>query len=203
MKPAATPSSAGPAPSAPRVPARERLLAAARQLFYEEGINTVGIDRVIERAGVAKASLYDCFGSKEALVHAYLDERQAARKARLTEGLARFRTPRTRLLGVFDILGELFVETDFRGCAFLKADVEMRQGGSVHALCVSYRGWVVELFTRLAREAGARDPAALADQLMLLYDGATVSSQMERATRAAASARAMAAALLDAATAAR
>src|SRR5271168_3755658 len=58
-----------------RRPARERLLAAADQLFYEEGFNLVGIDRVIERAGVAKASLYDCFGSKEELIRSYLQER--------------------------------------------------------------------------------------------------------------------------------
>ncbi len=58
-----------------RLSARERLLAAAQELFYEEGINTVGIDRVIERAGVAKASLYDCFGSKDELICAYLEAR--------------------------------------------------------------------------------------------------------------------------------
>ena len=62
--------------SAPdRRPARERLLAAAAELFYEEGVNTVGIDRVIERAGVAKASLYDCFGSKDELVRACMKEK--------------------------------------------------------------------------------------------------------------------------------
>jgi len=60
----------------PRASARERLLQAASELFYEEGVNTVGIDRVIERAGVAKASLYNTFGSKDELIHAYLKSRQ-------------------------------------------------------------------------------------------------------------------------------
>ncbi|MDB6107950.1 MAG: TetR family transcriptional regulator, partial [Gammaproteobacteria bacterium] len=74
--------------SAPRVSARERLLAAADELFYENGINTVGIDRVIERAGVAKASLYDCFGSKDELVRSYLQARSEARQARINERLS-------------------------------------------------------------------------------------------------------------------
>lgn len=68
--------------------ARERLLKAANELFYEEGVHTVGIDRVIERAGVAKASLYGTFGSKEELVLAYLQLRQDTRQRRINERLA-------------------------------------------------------------------------------------------------------------------
>src|SRR5258707_4056076 len=107
--------------SVPRLSARERLLAAADELFYENGINTVGIDRVIERAGVAKASLYDCFGSKEELIRAYLAARHEARKARMAEKLARYKTPCEKLLGVFDVMGELIADPGFRGCAFTLA----------------------------------------------------------------------------------
>src|SRR3982751_5978814 len=81
--------------------ARERLLTAADELFYAEGIHTVGIDRVIERAGVAKASLYSTFGSKDELVRAYLEGRHELRRTRLLAGLERFDDPRDRLLGVF------------------------------------------------------------------------------------------------------
>src|ERR1700674_1490690 len=98
-----------------RLSARARLLAAADELFYENGVNLVGIERVIERAGVAKASLYDCFGSKEALIRAYLESRKEARQARFREGLAKYTTPRERLLGVFDILGQIIAEPSFRG----------------------------------------------------------------------------------------
>src|SRR5262245_56820721 len=114
-----------------RRPARERLLAAAAELFYEEGVNTVGLDRVIERAGVAKASLYDCFGSKDELVRAYLAQRQEARDARITEMLKRYTTPRERLLGVFDAMGAIFKDNKFRGCAFIRASAEVRAGSSV------------------------------------------------------------------------
>jgi AcrR family transcriptional regulator len=179
-----------------RTPARERLLAAAGALFYEEGFNNVGIERVIERAGVAKASLYDCFGSKEALIRAYLQSRQEARQARLREGLAKYTTPRERLLGVFDILGQIIAEPSYRGCAFVKASAEALAGGSIRADCEDSRRWMRDLFIRLSQDAGATDPNALAQQLLMLYDGASISAQMDRNPDAARAARAAAAALL-------
>jgi AcrR family transcriptional regulator len=180
--------------------ARERLLAAAEQLFYDEGINTVGIDRIIERAGVAKASLYDVFGSKEELIRSYLESRQAARQARMTGKLARFRTPREKLLGVFDVMGELFAERSFRGCAFMRANAEVHGSEGVKAVLDGSRAWTLDLFTQLAKDAGASHPKKLARQLVILYDGALVSAQMDRDPGAASAARTMAAALVDAAT---
>jgi AcrR family transcriptional regulator len=181
--------------------ARERLLAAAEELFYEEGVNTVGIDRVIERAGVAKASLYDCFGSKEELIRSYLVARQESRRARMTEKLARYATPKEQLLGVFDAMGELFAAPNFRGCAFMRASAEARTGSSLKSVCDDSRAWIRTLFTELAKDAGAADPASLAQQLVLLYDGASVSAQMDCNPGAAAAARAAASMMLDAATA--
>ncbi len=154
---------------------------------------------MIERAGVAKASLYDTFGSKEALIQAYLAARQAARRARIEAGLARFRTPRDRLLGVFDVMGELFAEPGYRGCAFLRASAEARSGGSVKRVCEDSRGWTKNLFADLAAAAGVPEPEALARQLVILYDGATVSAQMDGAPGVAAAAKAAAALMLDAA----
>src|SRR4051794_1799282 len=96
-----------------RASARERLLAAASELFYEEGVNTVGIDRVIERAGVAKASLYSAFGSKDELIRAYLESRNEARQRRINAKIAQYGTPRDKLLGLFDYLEEVAVESNF------------------------------------------------------------------------------------------
>jgi AcrR family transcriptional regulator len=177
--------------------ARERLLAAADELFYEGGTHAVGIDRVIERAGVAKASLYDNFGSKEELIRAYLLARQEVRKARITARLERYDTPRERLLGVFDGLGEIMAEPRFRGCAFQRAGAESNPGGAVKAVCVEARVWTRELFASLARDAGARHPEELAQQFMLLYDGALVSAHMEGGMHPALAARAAAALMLD------
>src|SRR3977135_3210344 len=101
-----TEPNADPKAAPARLSARERLLAAADELFYENGINLVGIDRVIEHAGVAKASLYDCFGSKEELIRCYLQARSERRQARIRERVAQFQDPRDKILGVFDLLGE-------------------------------------------------------------------------------------------------
>ena len=188
----------------PRTPAdqpsaRDRLLAAADALFYDEGVRTVGIDRVIERAGVAKASLYSTFGSKEALIAAYLAGRHAIREQRITEALARFETPRERLLGIFDVLGELFAEPSYHGCAFVNASAEATPGDAIQEATERYRAWIRALLVDLAREAGAAEPERLARQLHLLYDGAGLSARMDRDPEAATYARAAAVAVLDAA----
>jgi len=176
--------------------ARERLLAAANELFYTEGVHTVGIDRVIEQAGVAKASLYNTFGSKDELVHAYLEGRHAAMVARITKAVARYDNPRDRLLGVFDAQGELFAEPGFRGCAFASASAES-PGDLVAQAADAYRGWVRGLLTDLARAAGVPDPELLGRQLHLLYDGASQSARMDHDPSAATAARAAAETLLD------
>jgi len=188
-------------PSTTRKPsARDRLLAAADELFYAEGIHTVGIDRVIERAGVAKASLYSTFGSKEELVRAYLEGRHALRRTRLLAGLERYDDPRDRLLGVFEVLAELTGTPGFRGCAFYNASAESTPGGAIELVSNANRAWTRGLFFELARDAGAKDPATLADQLVVLYDGASVGGRMDRDSKAALMAREIATMLLATAT---
>src|SRR5712671_7766520 len=145
-------------PASERRSARERLLAAADELFYGEGINTVGIDRVIEHAGVAKASLYDCFGSKEGLIRAYLTARHEGRQKLLRDRLARYGKPRDRLLAVFDLMAEIAPATNFRGCAFIRAHAEAHAEDTVKAVCDRARAWLRDLFTELARDAGAPNP---------------------------------------------
>ncbi|HTC70482.1 MAG TPA: helix-turn-helix domain-containing protein [Acidothermaceae bacterium] len=184
-----------------RTSARERLLAAADELFYEEGVHTVGIDRVIERAGVAKATLYSAFGSKDELIRAYLMRRHATRQERMMRELERFTTPRERLLGVFDVLGEIQSEPGYRGCAFANASAESPSGGAVEEVSDETRAWTRNLFVDLARNAGAKDPELLGRQLTLLYDGATTSARMDRDPQAAAAARVVAESLVDAAIA--
>jgi AcrR family transcriptional regulator len=199
----ATGAAVSPAPAGRR-PARERLLAAAEELFYEEGVNTVGIDRVIERAGVAKATLYSVFGSKEELVRAYLERHNETWCQRLTSELDRRcagASPAQRILAVFDILSERSAEPTYHGCAFVSASAEARPGSLVQQASDGARAWVTDLFAGLARQAGAADPPELARQLALLYHGAGLSARMDRDYQAAATARAAAATLLAAATA--
>ncbi len=180
--------------------ARERLLAAADELFYAEGVQTVGIDRVIEHAGVAKASLYNTFGSKENLVQAYLEGRHQATMDWLRRAVERHSDPKQRLLAVFDAQAELFADPGFHGCAFIAASAEAPDGGVIQHAADDYRAEILGLFTDLSRDAGASEPAALGRQLHLLFDGAGLAAQMDRDPDVAGAAKAAAALLLDAAT---
>jgi AcrR family transcriptional regulator len=194
------PVSTTPARTEQRASARERLLAAANELFYAEGVQTVGIDRITERAGVAKASLYNLFGSKEELVAAYLASRHDGTAARLTEAVNRFGDPRQRILAVFDAQALQFEQTDFNGCAFVAASTEAPAGGLVEHAANEFRAWIRQMFIDLAEQAGASDPSNLGRQLHLLYDGAGLAARMDRCDPAIApSARDAAQKLLDAA----
>ena len=195
--PASLPASA-PAPV--RLPARERLLAAANELFYAEGVHTVGIDRVIEHAGVAKATLYSTFGSKDELVRAYLEGRHAVIKAQLARELpVRYATARERLAGILEIRGETVSEPGFRGCAFVAASAEAGEGTAALQATTEYRAWFRGLLRDLAAEAGAADPDGLARQLHLLYDGMAATTWLDHDPAAVADTVAAARTLIDAA----
>ena len=137
--------------SGERASARERLLDAASELFYDEGVQSVGVDRVIERAGVAKATLYSVFGSKDGLVRAYLTAHDEGIRERMVRELAtRYTTPRERLLGVFEVQGLRFTETRFRGCAFTRASAEAPEGSGADEVGEHHRAWLRSLFVDLA-----------------------------------------------------
>ena len=188
-----TPKSQTPESQTPRrTSARERLLAAADELFYENGINLVGIDRVIEHAGVAKASLYDCFGSKEELIRAYLKGRADKRQARIVERLAGLETPQEKILGVFDLMAEIANRPDYRGCAFQRASAEAGASSIIKGTCDESRAWLRSQFTELARQAKAADPELLGQQLVFLYDGAALAASVDGDRNAPRAARALA-----------
>ena len=177
--------------------ARERLLTAADELFYSDGVQSVGIERVLERAGVAKASLYNLFGNKEGLVLAYLQRRHNGTTEQLLAEVNRHRDPRRRILALFDAQAQIFAQPGFRGCAFVSAFAEAPLGGSIAQSAGEFRGWVRNLLISLAQEAGAADPLELARQLNIIYDGAITAAWMDRDPSIASSSRAAAEALLD------
>jgi AcrR family transcriptional regulator len=179
--------------------ARERLLAAANELFYAEGIQSVGIDRVIERAGVAKASLYNLFGSKEGLVRAYLEARHGGTTAVLNAAVDLHRNPRRRILAVFEAQAQAFAQPGFRGCAFVAALAEAPAGGMVDRSATEFRAAMRTLFIDLAQEAEVEDPIELGRQLQAVYDGGMIAAWMDHDPLIASSTRAAAETLLDAA----
>jgi AcrR family transcriptional regulator len=180
---------------------RERLLKAADELFYAEGVHSVGIVRVIERADVARASLYSTFGSKDELIRAYLEYRMDISTTRLLTAVAAHTDPRERLLSVFDVQAMLFAREDFHGCAFNRATAEAPPGSAAFEVPQAYRRWVRNLFEELATAAGAPDPVLLGSQLHLLYDGGMLAASLDQNKTIASASRAAAAALLDAALA--
>jgi AcrR family transcriptional regulator len=159
---------------ADRVSVRERLLAAADELFYAQGVHSVGIDRVIELAGVAKASLYRTFGSKEELVAAYLAARHEAIREQILQAVEQENDPRARLLAVFAAECRWLGRVTYRGCSFTRASAESSAGERVHYETASYRQDVRDILTQLATEANVPDPAALGMQLFLLYQGGSI-----------------------------
>jgi AcrR family transcriptional regulator len=178
--------------------ARERLLEAASELFYAEGIHTVGIDRIIEKAGVAKASLYNTYGSKDELVRAYLDQRHERMRNRIAAALEGVTEPREQILAIFAAQEQVFAAPGFHGCAFANATAESQPGSVAYDAAEGYRRWLRDQFRDIVEQAGAEDPETLARQLQQLYDGANLSARMDGVAGASAACRSTAEALLDA-----
>jgi AcrR family transcriptional regulator len=158
--------------------ARARLLAAAAELFYREGIRSVGIDQIIAAADVAKMSLYRSFASKDELIAAYLRERDRLYWQWWDRTVAGHDAPRKQILALVRYLAKLPSRPGWRGCPFTNAATEFPEPD--HPARRVAEGNKRELRRRLvelARRAGARDPDVLADQLFLLFEGVYASAQ--------------------------
>jgi AcrR family transcriptional regulator len=174
--------------------ARQRILNAASELFYCEGINATGVGRIASRAAVSKRTLYQHFPSKTALVEEYL--RQLRQGAGASDGTSAETPPRRRLLALFEIADG--GDARMRGCPFHNAAVEAAGAmpGVEHIVHLHKRDYVDGL-TALAREAGAADPEMLGNQVALLYEGASAMSTSLNDPEPWARARAAAEALIS------
>ncbi|WP_411701486.1 TetR/AcrR family transcriptional regulator [Conyzicola sp.] len=167
---------------APLTPAARRVLDAASMLFYERGIHAVGVDTISEAAGVSKKTLYDRFGSKDALVVAYLQHRDARWRAHLDVALAAVPEPGVaRVLAVFDAAISWSDDNSPKGCSAINARAEVSDDDgaqSVFPEVTRQKVWLLDLFAELCREADVADPVAAAQTLTLLYEGAIVTVGM-------------------------
>ncbi|WP_155373091.1 TetR/AcrR family transcriptional regulator [Catellatospora vulcania] len=159
--------------------ARERLLAAAAQVFYAEGIHAVGVDRVIEQAQVTRATFYRHFPGKDDLVRAYVEHADAAIRARLEAALAITGDP-VALLGLLvDGIGEDICAPGFRGCPFINAAAEFPDPAHpVHQAVVAHRAWFRAALVQLLTTMAYADPQLGADTLVMLRDGAMVAGYL-------------------------
>jgi AcrR family transcriptional regulator len=175
---------------------RARILDAADRLFYGQGIRAVGVDAVAAAAGISKRTLYNHFASKDALVAAYLERR-------LGVPPPSDRPPLEQVLGAFDRLGRGFASPGFRGCAFVNAVAELgEESAAVRELALRFKEARRVWFRDLLDQLGAADPDGVATQLSLLVDGAIAAFLVRRDPAVALAARAAAATLLGALSAA-
>ena len=162
---------------------RERLLDTAADLFYREGVRAVGVDLVVERTGVAKTSLYRHFPSKDDLVAAVLerdDENYWAYWERIAKTHAD--NPIAELAAHMQWIAEYIGRPEFRGCAFLNMATEFPSPDHpARRIALRHKSELRRRLGVLTQRLGARHPEELADQLVLLVDGAYVNGQLRGA----------------------
>jgi AcrR family transcriptional regulator len=159
--------------------ARERILAAAYELFSKRGIRDVGTEEVLAEAGVAKSTLYRHFPSKEELVLAFLQRREQRWTRAYIEAEARRRgsTPRERLLAIFDVFDQWFHRDDFEGCSFINVLLEMGDLDSpLGKASAAHLEYIRSVVRTLAEEAGVQDSETFAHSLHILMKGSIVAA---------------------------
>jgi len=165
--------------------ARERLLDAATDLFYSEGIHSVGVDRVIERAGVTRATMYKQFAGKEGLVLAYLAGEDSGLREMFAAAAATSADPDVLLDLVVEGISADIRDRHTRGCPFINAAAEYPDDGPVRALIAEHREWFRGALEQLATAAGLRAPVEVAASLVLLRDAALVGGYLDGQARVA------------------
>lgn len=161
-------------------PARARLIDTATRLFYEEGIHSVGVDRIIGEAEVTRATLYKQFGGKENLVLAYLRNEDEILRGMFAAAGADVADPDALLDAVIEGIAADIRLRHTRGCPFINAAAEYPDAaGAVRQLIDEHRDWFRSTLQALAEGAGLVDPAAVAASLVLLRDAALVGGYLD------------------------
>jgi AcrR family transcriptional regulator len=186
------------AQSGVRRDARERILESAYELFSRRGVRDVGVDEVIAHAGVAKATLYAHFPSKDDLVLAFLEQREQRWALGYVDTEARRRgaTPEQQLLAIFDVFDEWFARKDFEACSFIKLLLEMGADHTAGRASIRHLDNIRSTLRTLAHDAGLRDSEAFARSCQLLMEGSIVAAAAGD-TDAAQRAKAMTRTLID------
>lgn len=171
-----SPATAGGGPVASGV--RERILSVAYELFSRRGVRDVGVNELINRSGVAKASFYRHFASKDELVLAFLERRDQQWTVEAIVGEARRRadTPEQQLLSIFDVFADWFVRDDFEACSFINILLEMGASHPLGQASIDYLAKIRGHVQQLAEEAGLRDTENFSRSWHILMKGSIVSA---------------------------
>jgi AcrR family transcriptional regulator len=159
---------------------REKIMEAASRLFYRDGFHAVGIDTIVAESGIAKMTLYHHFSSKDELIVAYLDQANQRFWNWLEGEIAKYEgKPRAQLESIFKAVGKLASNPTCLGCTFQSAAGEFPDlSQAAHAKALEHKNSMLDRLRSLAKEAGARNPKVLAEQLLLLMDGAWAAARM-------------------------
>jgi AcrR family transcriptional regulator len=195
--PSAEPLVAAPAPIVTEAPAPEsaaaksvaRIMAVAYELFSRRGVRDVGVNELIERSGVAKATFYRHFPSKDSLVLAFLEQRdkQWTVDAIVAEARRRGNTPDEQLLAIFDVFGDWFLREDFEACSFINVLLEMGPAHPLGQASIDYLAKIRGHVQTLAEEAGLQRSDEFARSWHILMKGSIISAtegDMKAAKRA-------------------
>ncbi|MBP3089471.1 TetR/AcrR family transcriptional regulator [Corynebacterium sp. sy017] len=162
---------------------RQRLLDSATTLFTTEGIRVVGIDRILREADVAKASLYSLFGSKDALVIAYLQQLDEQWRARYAKRIEDMENPSDKILAFFDQCIEEEPQKDFRGSLFRSAVneypcPEADSEKAIVATATAHRQWCLDTIAQLLEEKNGYPGTSQAQQILIFLDGGLAGAQL-------------------------
>jgi AcrR family transcriptional regulator len=186
----------------PKLSKREELIQTALELFGKNGIHATGIDAIVERSGITKKTLYAYFRSKEELVLAVLRQYDGmARSEFMRRVESGGKTPKARLLAIFDFAERWFQQSNFYGCLFINTIGEYSDKDTpFRQICKDYKKLVQGYILSLCEQAGANNPQELAEELALLLEGATVTAQVSQNPKTAKIAKRAAKALIEKAT---
>lgn len=180
--------------------ARQQILETASELFYQKGIQYVGINEVIAASGVAKRTLYRWFPSKDLLIEAVMTHRAAQWIRWFETAISEHgNTPKERLLATFDVLREWYASPNFRGCPFINAVLEIADAShKAHHVSINLRESIRQIIVRLAAEAGVKNPDFFSQQYLLLIGGASLMATIEQSPEGAVFAQTALSVLIDA-----
>ena len=182
-----------------RIPKREELIQTGAKLFAKNGFHATGVDTIAEQSGVTKKTLYSHFRSKEELVLAVLHHYDSlARNEFMRRVEAAAKTPKARLLAIFDVAEHWFRQTNFFGCLFINAIGEYSATETpIRQVCMEYKRLLKGYIRGLCEQAGADNAEKLAEEIALLLEGATVTAQVSQQPKAAKVAKGVAKALVE------
>lgn len=180
---------------------KDKIVAVSSRLFYEQGYNTTGINQIIAEAGIAKASLYHHFPSKNDLLHKYLEEKDQSLFEQLDNFLTPYSHPRDCLIALFDFRIKRQLDQHFGGCAFVKASVEVPEEKEAHQIISRHKEHFKRFIKTLVKQLEGQHllrPDQLSDTLYLLMEGAIADAQIMKNKTSLAKAKKIAQQLLKA-----